>query len=180
MRIRRYEMVIILPPDLEESKEKEILDRLDSIIEKSEGVLIRRDDWGVRKLAYEINRCTKGHYYLMDFAGDTEIVTELERNLKIIENVLRFLTIRKEERIDLETAKKEQAIAKEKAEKQPPVPEVSDMEDKPADDDYNELETDDDGEEIAADEADVDDTKEKRDVIPENDSSEDDNSEEKD
>jgi len=167
MRIRRYEMVIILPPDLEESKEKEILDRLDGIIAKSEGVLIRRDDWGVRKLAYEINRFTKGHYYLMDFAGVTEIVSELERNLKIIEQVLRFLTIKKEEKIDLETARKEQAIAKEEAEKRPPVPDVSEPEDSPLGDEDHDL--DDDGYGIADDEVDGVDQDENNDSLPEND-----------
>ncbi len=116
MRNRRYELVFILPPDLEESKEKEILDRLDNVVEKFDGVFVKREDWGVRKLAYEIKGFSKGHYYLMDFAGSTEIVTELERHLKMIEGVLRFLTMKKEEHADLDAARKEQAEEKEKKE----------------------------------------------------------------
>ncbi len=116
MRIRRYELVFILPPDLEESKEQETLDRLGNVVEKLDGVFVKREDWGVRKLAYEIKGYTKGHYYLMDFAGSTEIVAELERHLKMIEGVLRFLTMKKEDHADLDVAKQEKEEEREKKE----------------------------------------------------------------
>jgi len=114
MRLRRYEIVIMLPPDLEDVTRREILARLDGVIEGAEGILIKREDWGNRKLAYEVKRYSKGHYYLMDFAGSTAIVPELERHIKMMEKVLRFLTVKKDDRVDVEAVKKEQSEEREK------------------------------------------------------------------
>ena len=116
MRNRRYETVFILSPDLEEGKKKEILDRLDGVVEKGEGIRVKREDWGVRRLAYPVNHHPKGHYYLLDFVGSAQIVAELERHMRMIENVFRFLTVKTEDGVDLEAARKEQAEEKEKEE----------------------------------------------------------------
>lgn len=119
MRIRRYETVFILEPDIEDARRQEILGRLDGVIQKGEGILIKREDWGVRKLAYDIRRFSKGQYILYDYAGSSRIVSELERNLKMFEPVLRFLTVRQEERVTLEAMEKLRAEeqAKEEARK---------------------------------------------------------------
>lgn len=119
MRIRRYETVFILEPDVEEARRQEMLARLDGVIQKEGGVLIKREDWGVRKLAYDIRRFSKGQYILYDYAGSSRIVSELERNLKMFEPVLRFLTVRQEESVTLEAMEKLRAEeqAKEEARK---------------------------------------------------------------
>jgi small subunit ribosomal protein S6 len=114
MRNRRYETVFILPPDLDEGKSKELLDRLDGVVDKGGGIRVKREDWGVRRLAYPVNRNPKGHYYLLDFVGSAQIVTELERHMRMLENVLRFLTVKTDDRVDLEAAKQEQADEREK------------------------------------------------------------------
>ena len=114
MRTRRYETVILLPGDLEEGKVQEILEKLEGVIDKSGGVLVKKDDWGLRKLAYEIKRSTKGRYFLLDIAGPADLIMELERHIKIMESILRFLTIKKEDVADMEEMKKEQAEEKEK------------------------------------------------------------------
>ena len=116
MRNRRYETVFILPPDLEEGKRKEILDRLDGVVEKGGGIRVKREDWGVRRLAFTVNRHPKGNYYLLDYVGSAQVVAELERHLRMFENVLRFLTVKTDDRVDPETAKKEQAEEREKEE----------------------------------------------------------------
>jgi len=116
MRNRRYETVFILPPDLEEGKRKEILDRLDGVVEKGGGIRVKREDWGVRRLAFTVNRNPKGHYYLLDYVGSAQIVAELERHMRMFENVLRFLTVKTDDRVDPEAAKKEQAEEREKEE----------------------------------------------------------------
>ena len=114
MRNRRYETVFMLPADLEEARTQEILGRLDAVLERSGGILVRREDWGVRKLAYEINRHTKGRYFLTDFVGEPKIVAELERNIKMIESILRFLTVKKADEVDMEGVRKEQAEERER------------------------------------------------------------------
>jgi small subunit ribosomal protein S6 len=116
MRNRRYETVFLLPPDLEEGKRKEILDRLDGVVDKGGGIRVKREDWGVRRLAYTVNRHPKGHYYLLDYVGSAQIVAELERHMRMFENVLRFLTVKTDDRVDPEAAKREQAEEREKEE----------------------------------------------------------------
>jgi len=116
MRNRRYETVFILPPDLEEGRRKEILDRLDGVVEKGGGIRVKREDWGVRRLAYAVNRHPKGHYYLLDYVGSAQIVAELERHMRMLENVLRFLTVKTDDRADPEAAEKERAEERVKEE----------------------------------------------------------------
>ena len=116
MRIRRYETVFILEPDIEESRRKETLERLETIIQKGGGILVKRDDWGIRKLAYDIGRFSKGHYFLYDFAGPSRAVSEVERHLRMFEVVLRFLTVKKEDQVSLEAMEKVRAEEQEKEE----------------------------------------------------------------
>ncbi|MEW6440812.1 MAG: 30S ribosomal protein S6 [bacterium] len=116
MRIQRYETVFILEPDLEEARRQEIQERVENIVQKGGGILVKRDDWGVRKLAYDIRRFSKGHYLLLDYAGPSRIVAELERHLKMIESVLRFLTVKQEERVSLEAMEKVRAEERQKEE----------------------------------------------------------------
>ena len=116
MRNRRYETVFILPSDSDEGKKKDILDRLDGVMEKGGGIRIKREDWGVRRLAYPVKNQPKGHYFLLDFAGTAQIVAELERHMRMLEDVHRFLTVKTDDRVDLEAAQKEQAEEKDKEE----------------------------------------------------------------
>ena len=114
MRNRRYETVFILPSDSDEGKKKDILDRLDGVVEKGGGIRIKREDWGVRRLAYPVKNQPKGHYFLLDFVGTAQIVAELERHMRMLEDVHRFLTVKTDDRVDLEAAQKEQAEEKDK------------------------------------------------------------------
>ena len=114
MRNRRYETVFILPSDSDEGKKKDILDRLDGVVETGGGIRIKREDWGVRRLAYPVKNQPKGHYFLLDFVGTAQIVAELERHMRMLEDVHRFLTVKTEDRVDLEAAQKEQAEEKDK------------------------------------------------------------------
>jgi len=114
MRNRRYETVFILPSDSDEGKKKDILDRLDGVVEKGGGIRIKREDWGVRRLAYPVKNQPKGHYFLLDFVGTAQIVAELERHMRMLEDVYRFLTVKTDDRVDLEAAQKEQAEEKDK------------------------------------------------------------------
>ena len=114
MRNRRYETVFILPSDSDEGKKRDILDRLDGVVEKGGGIRVKREDWGVRRLAYPVKNQPKGHYFLLDFVGTAQIVAELERHMRMLEDVHRFLTVKTDDRVDLEAAQKEQAEEKDK------------------------------------------------------------------
>ena len=110
--MKRYETIYIANPNLEDDALKEVVAKFSDIIEKKKGSIVKIDDWGKRKLAYEVKRFDKGHYVLLDFCGLPEAVTELERNLKLDDRILKYLTVKIDEDfeptdIPVETKEKE-------------------------------------------------------------------------
>jgi len=118
--MRRYETLVILEPDLPEERRKPVLERLEDTIQKDEGFLIELDDWGNRKMAYEIKRKGRGHYIRIDYCGVGGTVREMERFFRIDDRVMRFLTVLLEEEPDVaairETMKAESERQAEEAE----------------------------------------------------------------
>lgn len=109
--LRRYEILFIAHADLSDDNLSEIIERYKLIITNAKGIIVKIDKWGMRKLAYEIKKQTKGIYVLIDFAGASAIVTELERNFKIDDKVLKFLTVMKQSEVDpLELEKEKTAV----------------------------------------------------------------------
>jgi small subunit ribosomal protein S6 len=98
--LRRYEILFIAHADSSDDEMNEHVERYKAIITNSKGIVVKIDKWGMRKLAYEIKKQTKGIYYLMDFAGESATVPELERNLKIDDRILKFLTVLKDTEVD--------------------------------------------------------------------------------
>jgi small subunit ribosomal protein S6 len=92
--VREYELIYIIQPDATPEREKEIHSRIDEGIARAGGTFLLRDDWGKRKLAFEIRKFQKGRYVLAGFLGEGSIVDELERNLRLDPDVLRFLTVK--------------------------------------------------------------------------------------
>jgi small subunit ribosomal protein S6 len=97
--VREYELVYVIQPDATPEREKEIHTRLDEAIARSEGTYLLRDDWGKRRLAYEIKKFQKGHYVLLSFLGKGAVVNELERLLRVDPDILRFLTVKVEDEV---------------------------------------------------------------------------------
>lgn len=91
--MREYELVYIIQPDAAPERVEEIHKRIDDVIANGGGTFLTRDDWGKRKLAYEIRKFQKGHYVQVNFLGGGSMVTEIERWLRLDADVLRFLTI---------------------------------------------------------------------------------------
>ncbi len=93
--MNRYEMIYIIDTGLEEAARKELIEKVSALIEKNGGEIEKVDEtWGKRRLAYAINYKTEGWYVLVNFKAPVELPRELERNLQINENVLRYLVIR--------------------------------------------------------------------------------------
>ena len=95
--MNNYETVFITIPDIPESNLKGIKSKIEKAISKEDGKILKNDSWGVRKLAYEIKRNRKGNYVYYNYTAQPTVVDEIERNLKLDERVLRFLTVRVEE-----------------------------------------------------------------------------------
>ncbi len=89
---RKYEAMIIFYPNRDEDREK-AMERLKSIIQ-SEGEITSLDEWGLRKLAYEINYTHEGYYVLINFEATPGVVAEMTRVLKITDCVMRQMILR--------------------------------------------------------------------------------------
>ena len=94
--LNSYETIFIIDATLAEEKVTALKDKFISLIEKN-GELESVDEWGKRRLAYEINDKTEGIYYLVNFKADSEFPKELDRQYKITEGIFRTIIIRKDE-----------------------------------------------------------------------------------
>jgi small subunit ribosomal protein S6 len=91
--MRKYETIFILHPDLGEDDIKVVTGKAQDVIASYKGELHRMDDWGIRKLAYPISKCTRGRYYYARFDGEAKLIAELERRLRLDEKVLRYQSV---------------------------------------------------------------------------------------
>lgn len=90
--MRNYELVYVLKPVLEDEAKDAVLDKVKSIIEAS-GEVVNVDVWGNKKLAYEIEKLKEGFYVLVTFKATVDVPKELDRNLKINDNVIRHMVV---------------------------------------------------------------------------------------
>ncbi|MFK7895039.1 MAG: 30S ribosomal protein S6 [Myxococcota bacterium] len=97
--MREYETTFIVQPEISDEGSQAILAKLDASLESSSATRLMCEDHGKRKLAYEIRKFHKGHYYTLQFLNDGSAVPDLERVLRLDESVLRFLTILADEEV---------------------------------------------------------------------------------
>ena len=91
--IRRYETLVVLHPELPEAQVRETIDRAKRLIEEGGGVVQGMQEWGMRELAYPIRKLHRGYYVLAEYDASAEVVRELERTLKIADEILRFVSV---------------------------------------------------------------------------------------
>ncbi len=106
--MRRYELMLVIRPDLAEERVQATLDRITRSISAAEGQLVKVSPWGRRRLAYPIGPHREGSYYIALFDAPSAAIEELERGLRITEELLRYLVTRVERpaarRTDVEVA----------------------------------------------------------------------------
>ncbi len=90
-----YETLFILQPELPEAQIRETIDRAKRLIEGLEGTVSDVNEWGIRDLAYQIEKHSRGYYVLLEYTAKPAVVWELERTMKIADEVLRFVTVRR-------------------------------------------------------------------------------------
>lgn len=89
--MREYELVFIVHPDLDENATNQVVDRVKGWITEAGGTIDQIDLWGKRKLAYPIRKQTEGQYFLFNTHMTPSSVADLERNLRFVEPIMRFL-----------------------------------------------------------------------------------------
>ena len=128
--MRRYEVLYIVHPDLTDEEIKAVSDRYSELVTAQKGTIIKVEDWGQRRLAYDINKQGKGSYILIDFYGPGSMIKEIERNFRIDDKVLKYLTVKTRDPFDPSMLEKEQEerarteslISPEEAEEAPEKP----------------------------------------------------------
>ena len=97
--MRKYETIFIAKPDLGEDETKGISEKVQEIISSMKGECQRLEDWGIRKLAYPINKCVRGRYYYVNFSGSAPLIAELERRLRLDDKILRYQSVKLEKEL---------------------------------------------------------------------------------
>jgi small subunit ribosomal protein S6 len=105
--MRRYETIIITDPDLSAEQREPIVKRVQDVISQEDGYLALTDEWGARKLAYEIKKKQRGFYTRFDFCGTAATVDEIERFFRIDDRVLKYMTVLLDNAADIDKIKEE-------------------------------------------------------------------------
>jgi len=117
--MRKYETIFIVNPDLSEEDSREVIDKVRGIIQDLQGEVLKIEEWGKKRLAYEVRKMSKGCYVLLHFMGTAALLTELERNLRLMDAVLKYQTVR----LDAREEKITQMLAQEKTSEKEEKPE---------------------------------------------------------
>ena len=113
--MRRYETIVIVHPSLSQEDRQPLLEKLTNLIPEPQGLLIKLDPWGQKRLAYVIKKQTRGFYVLLEYCGDGALVKELERNIRLDDRALKYMTVCIDPEVNLEKVKAEIEAAKQAA-----------------------------------------------------------------
>jgi small subunit ribosomal protein S6 len=119
--MRIYEELFIVRPDATDEEIDPLVEQLKNVIAHAGGTLDKTEKWGVRKLAYRLLKYTEAQYILLQFTAEPETVKEVERRLRVADLVLKFLTVRIDEKLKM-IEKRKKAREKRAARKPPPSP----------------------------------------------------------
>ncbi len=92
----RYEVLLLLSPEFGTEQRQEVVTTLTGIIERDGGKMVEVDDWGTKNLAYPVRKFTRGYYIRLEFETEGKNIAELERNIRINEDIFKFVTVRLE------------------------------------------------------------------------------------
>ena len=113
--MRRYETFLIVDSDLSQDQREQVIKRVEDLITQMDGFLVLKDDWGERKLAYNIKKRSRGYYVRFDYCGLSPLVNEIERFFRIDDRALKYMTVLLDKAVDLDKIKEEKAEAESKA-----------------------------------------------------------------
>jgi len=118
--MRIYEELFIIRPDATEEEVDPLIEQLKGVVTHAGGTIDKAEKWGVRKLAYRVAKYNEGQYVLLQFSAGPETVKELERRLRVADLVLKFLTVRIDEK--LKRIEKRRKAREKRAARKPVTP----------------------------------------------------------
>lgn len=121
--MRRYETLFIVTPDSSDEELKAVADKFKGVVTGMNGTVASYDEQGKKKLAYSVKKQNKGYYVLMDYVGQVEIVAELERNMRLDDRILKYLTVKLADQVDPATVEAEEPEPPQEETEKTEVPE---------------------------------------------------------
>lgn len=94
--MNKYELTLVVSAKIEDEARTATVEEAKALVERFGGTITNVDDWGKKKLAYEIQKMKEGFYYFIQFDANAEVPAEIESRVRIMENVIRFLCIKQE------------------------------------------------------------------------------------
>lgn len=95
--MNKYELAVVLSSAISDEERAAALEKVQGFITRDGGTVLGVDDWGKKKLAYEIQKMSEGFYYFIRFEAEPSVPAQVEENIRLMEQVLRFLCISREE-----------------------------------------------------------------------------------
>ena len=93
----KYELTFVVNAKIEDDERAAVVDKCKDLIERFGGTITNVDEWGKRRLAYEIQKMKEGFYYIVQFDAPTTAPAEIESRIRIMDNVMRYLVVKREE-----------------------------------------------------------------------------------
>jgi small subunit ribosomal protein S6 len=118
--MRIYEELFVVRPDATDEEVDPLIEQLKTVITHSKGTLDKTEKWGIRKLAYRVMKHNEGQYILLTFTAEADVVKELERRLRVSDLVMKFLTVRIDEK--LKRVEKRKKAREKRAARKPVAP----------------------------------------------------------
>ena len=113
--MRRYETLFIVTPDSSEEDLKAVASKFQGVVADMNGIVTSYEEQGSKRLAYTIKKQNKGYYVLMNYVGLPEMVAEIERNMRLDDRILKYLTVKLAEEVDAESIEiEEKKVPEEK------------------------------------------------------------------
>jgi small subunit ribosomal protein S6 len=94
--LRKYEVVYVIQPDLDEEATTAVIDRFSDLVTAQGGEIVKIDKWGKRRLAFEVKDFRDGFYVIMHMNAEPKVADELDRVFKITDSIIRFIIVREE------------------------------------------------------------------------------------
>ena len=95
--MNKYELAVVVSAKIEDDERAAVVDKCKALIERFGGTVTNVDDWGKKRMAYEIQKMREGFYYFIQFDAETSAPVEIENRIRIMDNVLRFLIVKQDE-----------------------------------------------------------------------------------
>lgn len=95
--MNKYELAVVVSAKIEDDERVAVVDKCKALIERFGGTITNVDEWGKKKLAYEVQKMKEGFYYFIQFDAESTVPAEIENRVRIMDNVIRFLVVKQDE-----------------------------------------------------------------------------------